>query len=131
MFLQAISIYKAYLKKMATRVNTFTGVAYKDDQTIFAWDLLNEPRYPQTSNPTVRSWNVILPLPPAARSLLLASGNETSMIWNAAAIPDPAATVTAWYNMMAAYMKSVDPNHMVSILRARHRRNGGDLCGRS
>ena len=38
------------------------------------------------------------------------------MLWHAAAIPDPAATASAWYNMMAAYMKSVDPNHMVSAL---------------
>ena len=47
-----------------------------------------------------------------------------AITWHAAAIPDPAATVTAWYNMMAAYMKSVDPNHMVSALHARHTRTG-------
>ena len=48
---QAFSLYKGYLKKMATRVNTFTGVAYKNDPTIFAWDLLNEPRYPANQQP--------------------------------------------------------------------------------
>ena len=48
---QAFSIYMAYLKKMATRVNTFTGVVYKNDPTIFAWDLLNEPRYPADQQP--------------------------------------------------------------------------------
>ena len=51
LLVQAFSVYKGYLKKMATRVNTFTGIMYKDDPTIFAWDLLNEPRYPADQQP--------------------------------------------------------------------------------
>ncbi|XXG40047.1 hypothetical protein AAC387_Pa01g0855 [Persea americana] len=38
------SYYKAHVEKILTRVNTFTNVTYKDDPTIFAWELMNEPR---------------------------------------------------------------------------------------
>ncbi|KAL8472307.1 hypothetical protein ACS0TY_029503 [Phlomoides rotata] len=36
--------YKNHIKAVVTRVNSITGIAYKDDPTIFAWELINEPR---------------------------------------------------------------------------------------
>jgi mannan endo-1,4-beta-mannosidase len=36
--------YKNYVEHLVHRVNTYTGVAYKDDPYIFAWNLANEPR---------------------------------------------------------------------------------------
>lgn len=36
--------YKAYLSSMVNRMNTLTGVRYKDDPTILAWELTNETR---------------------------------------------------------------------------------------
>ncbi|KAI5660620.1 hypothetical protein M9H77_19943 [Catharanthus roseus] len=35
--------FKNHIKAVLTRVNSFTGIAYKDDPTIFAWELMNEP----------------------------------------------------------------------------------------
>ncbi|KAI7997854.1 Mannan endo-1,4-beta-mannosidase 6 [Camellia lanceoleosa] len=36
--------YKAHVKTVLNRMNTITNVTYKDDPTIFAWELMNEPR---------------------------------------------------------------------------------------
>lgn len=43
--------YKNYVRMLIERKNTITGVHYKDDPTIFAWDLMNEVR-------SVCCWNV-------------------------------------------------------------------------
>ncbi|KAE8694989.1 Mannan endo-1,4-beta-mannosidase 6 [Hibiscus syriacus] len=51
------SYYKSHVKAVLNRVNTFTNITYKDDPTIFAWELMNEPRC--TSDPsgdTLQSW---------------------------------------------------------------------------
>ncbi|KAH6796227.1 hypothetical protein C2S51_037213 [Perilla frutescens var. frutescens] len=66
--------YKNHIKAVLTRQNSITGIAYKDDPTIMAWELMNEPRC--TSDP---------------------SGN----------------TVQAWIAEMAAYLKSIDHNHLL------------------
>lgn len=35
----------AVSKHLHRRVNSYSGVAYRDDPTIFAWELLEDPRY--------------------------------------------------------------------------------------
>lgn len=37
---------KGYVRSVVLRNNTITGVTYRDDPTIMAWDLVNEPFNP-------------------------------------------------------------------------------------
>uniref|UniRef100_A0A0A0LDZ5 mannan endo-1,4-beta-mannosidase n=1 Tax=Cucumis sativus TaxID=3659 RepID=A0A0A0LDZ5_CUCSA len=49
--------YKNHIKSILTRVNSITGVAYKDDPTIMAWELMNEARCPSDpSGNTIQGW---------------------------------------------------------------------------
>lgn len=38
-------LYKDYINYLINRTNTLTSVKYKDDPTIMAWELANEPRF--------------------------------------------------------------------------------------
>jgi mannan endo-1,4-beta-mannosidase len=60
--------YRDHIEKMVNHANPYTGLEYRDDPTIFSWELANEPRrYP-----------------------------------------------VDWINDTAAYIKSLDPNHLVT-----------------
>ncbi|XP_051123576.1 mannan endo-1,4-beta-mannosidase 1-like [Andrographis paniculata] len=49
--------YKDHVRTVITRVNTITRVAYRDDPTIMAWELINEPRCESDySGRTVNGW---------------------------------------------------------------------------
>jgi hypothetical protein len=52
--------YRNYLKHFVSRVNHYTNLAYKDDPAIFAWELMNEPRYQDagenSTGTTLRAW---------------------------------------------------------------------------
>ncbi len=71
--------YKNYVNYALNRVNHYSGVKYKDEPTIFAWELMNEPRYQGVS----------------------------------AAEDVDGTTLRAWVDEMGAYIKSIDPNHML------------------
>jgi mannan endo-1,4-beta-mannosidase len=60
--------YREHIEMIINHTNPYTGLKYRDDPTIFAWELANEPRrYPYS-----------------------------------------------WIDETAAYIKSLDPNHMVT-----------------
>ncbi|CAA7056210.1 unnamed protein product [Microthlaspi erraticum] len=49
--------YKNHVKTMLTRKNTITGRIYKDDPTIFSWELINEPRCNDSTGSTIlQNW---------------------------------------------------------------------------
>ncbi|KAF7086179.1 hypothetical protein CFC21_089505 [Triticum aestivum] len=54
-------LYKKHVEKVLTRINSFTGVAYKDEPSIFAWELMNEPRVPtDPSGKTMQAWVTLM-----------------------------------------------------------------------
>ncbi len=41
---EAISLYLDFVRQIVTRVNSLTGMPYRDDPAIMAWQICNEPR---------------------------------------------------------------------------------------
>lgn len=81
------TLYKAHLGNVLNRTNTVNGRLYKDDDTIFSWELGNELRY----------------------DLFTSEGGTQ----NTAASTDIIA-VKNWIIDVSTYIKSQDPNHMVN-----------------
>ncbi|OMO67213.1 Glycoside hydrolase, family 5 [Corchorus olitorius] len=49
--------FKNYVVTVLTRKNTITGIEYRNDPTIFAWELINEPRcMSDPSGDTLQDW---------------------------------------------------------------------------
>ena len=75
--------YQDYVSHLLNRVNTYTGIAYKDDPAIMGWELANEPRCGGSG---------VYPVSSSCNT----------------------ATITSWAGDMASFIKSIDPNHLVS-----------------
>ena len=78
--------YQDWVRHVLNRVNPLTGIAYKDDPTIFAWELMNEPNI------------------------------------------EPPSLYIEWVSEMTAYVKSIDPNHLVSSGHANFTNRISDLA---
>lgn len=78
--------YKNWAEHLVMRKNTITGRLYRDDPTIFSWELANEPRC-IGGGPF---------------------GFDRKQGWTS-------STITEWAREMSGYIKSIDPNHMVSV----------------
>jgi Cellulase (glycosyl hydrolase family 5) len=49
-------LYREHLEKLVTRRNSVTGVLYRDDPTIFGWELMNEAQAVTGRWPERRAW---------------------------------------------------------------------------
>jgi mannan endo-1,4-beta-mannosidase len=50
------SWFKNYISTILARVNTYTNVRYKDELTVFGWELANEPRSSDVSTNLIHNW---------------------------------------------------------------------------
>eukprot|EP01025_Chloroclados_australasicus_P037705 TRINITY_DN3853_c0_g1_i1.p1 TRINITY_DN3853_c0_g1~~TRINITY_DN3853_c0_g1_i1.p1 ORF type:complete len:675 (+),score=87.40 TRINITY_DN3853_c0_g1_i1:175-2199(+) len=76
-------LYKSHACKIINRVNSISGVKYRDDPTIMSWNLLNEARCTNCNG-----------------------GQQHSGLLG--------GLVSEWMDEMAAFLKSIDPNHLVT-----------------
>lgn len=80
--------YRSYAAALIGRTNTVTGVLYRYDPTIFAWELANEPRCHNGG---------------AAVGGLPQSSSCT------------ASTIVTWAREMSDWIRSLDASHMISV----------------
>jgi len=48
--------FQAYITHLINRINTYTGIRYRDEPFIVGWELANEPRSSDRSGELVRRW---------------------------------------------------------------------------
>jgi mannan endo-1,4-beta-mannosidase len=83
--------HRAWISTLVNRRNSITGVVYRDDPTIFAWELMNEPR--------------------CTGSGFYRSSNRCALVG-----PKPASLkILPWVAAMSAALREMDPNHLIAV----------------
>jgi mannan endo-1,4-beta-mannosidase len=82
---EAIDAFLKHISFMVNRTNTVNGKQYRDDATIFSWNLMNEPRF---------------------------FGNDTQCNDNPVSCAD---TMNTWIRTTSDHLKQEDPNHLIAI----------------
>jgi len=85
--LKAKQLYENYISNFVKRINTVNNIAYKEDPTVFSWELMNEPRMDYNQDTS------------ADHSLFDPTG----------------ARLKSWASTEAKFIKSLDSKHMVSL----------------
>ena len=99
------SLFKDFVSTIITRTNTITGRKYADDPTMMAWDLINEPvcKDCPSGEQVLRGGRLggwaVCGAQPSPRSAAAAA----------------AGTIAAWVREMAAFVKSLDSNHLLTV----------------
>lgn len=87
-------LYKAHIKTVLLRRNTFTGILYRDDPGIFGFDLMNEPRSSADLYVVQRR---------------AATGPLYNITYNSGdALHD-------WVVEMGSFVKALDPVHLLTV----------------
>eukprot|EP01084_Bolivina_argentea_P147058 257350_1 len=87
-----IQMYKKWIKYLIQRTNYYNKKVYSEDDTIFAWELANEPRCQGTGD-------------------FSSSNTCTSDIYGPNAW---AWKITKWADEISTFIKSIDNNHMIA-----------------
>lgn len=91
---------------LLTRKNSITGVEYRNDPTIFAWELINEPRcYTDISGDTLQV-SLMVSCPTMLCFVKLAC--ILILIHVVSLLKD-------WINEMTAFIKSIDKKHLLTV----------------
>lgn len=85
----AETMYKNHIHKVINRRNTVNGRLYKEDPTVLSWQLANEPQ-PANPDDYLGAYGLTYP-------------------------PNPSDPLLPWIKRISAYIKSLAPNHLVSV----------------